>query len=823
MKNVIENLYDKYNTEVTSQLENDDFYQYFLNLLETGTTFCQFQNRKLVKEVDEEWVVAIEKAIPHIKRVIDNPRKFIEEDRQIVNVAMARKFTAESVKHLSQHSEMVNKIREDGTVEPSKVLNVFKEESLNTYENRFVYTLLYELRTFINKRIDQLFDHSKDEDGVKLNLESMVDNYTEIINYKLEMRIREKQTDTLNDDDNLGVYSRVTKLQKIINDLTTTEFFVKVGKFPRVKHPIVKTNAIGKHPDYKACYTLWNFIQSYERIGYEVRILEQDPTVSRSFEESLYNQILMDYVVVKNHMEYKDLLNINRDRRVKPLSIKDIKQFINDIVNEYDMRASELRSLVESELNNALKEKERREKMQEELLKRRKGKTKLKVEEDEGWNDFKEGATDDKMDPDQKLRMKKAEREKQKLKEQLKEQRIEELKEKKKQLEEKQNELAASGKVEDDYYSSIDEDIDKELDAIDEKIVDVMYDYMDIEKIMNGDIKLTGYGGDYVGREVMNDARFSKLLRKIEKERQKRIYKDEIIKKKYESVAESDVDKAKAILDRAKQEKDRRIKKNETARMRQIEKAKQEQEKARMKTERKKLQIQTRQDKAAARAQSKEQKELMRQEAKLAAEERRRIKLLEDERAKLARQEKREEDKKRRIEAKKQAAIDRQQRKIENKQLRAQRKIDNARRRQELKIEKQKQREANAILRKEQKEKKALIKKEQARIKAQIREERIRQRIQEKERIRQEKADAKKRAATQRNQFRLAKKNAKEEAARERLREKLKKQELARRKREEAAAQRHKKVLERERIKEERKQARRDRRLERRRNHRTKR
>ena len=73
---------------------------------------------------------------------MDKPRTFIEEDQQVVNIALAKKFTAESVKHLSMHSEMVDRVREDGTVEPNKVLNVFKEESINTYENRFVYTLL---------------------------------------------------------------------------------------------------------------------------------------------------------------------------------------------------------------------------------------------------------------------------------------------------------------------------------------------------------------------------------------------------------------------------------------------------------------------------------------------------------------------------------------------------------------------------------------------------------------------------------------------------------------------------------------------------------
>jgi predicted component of viral defense system (DUF524 family) len=206
MKNVVNNLYDRYTENVTKDVADDEFYQYFYNLLETGTTLCKFYNRKLIKDVDEEWVEQIEKTIPHLVTVVDFPRRFIEEDRNIVNVALARRFTPESVKHLAQHSHMVNKVNDDGSVEPNKVLNITKEESLNTYENRFVYTLLMELRNFVNKRFEALFENSKDEDGIKLNLESLIDNYTEVVSYKMEVKIREKQADTSNDKNNLNIF-----------------------------------------------------------------------------------------------------------------------------------------------------------------------------------------------------------------------------------------------------------------------------------------------------------------------------------------------------------------------------------------------------------------------------------------------------------------------------------------------------------------------------------------------------------------------------------------------------------------------------------------
>ena len=88
----IKNAYSKM-TENRDRVGDDKFYKYFYNLLETGTNYCDFSFARLVKKVDEEWVEEIEKALPSLQYVILNPRKFIEEEREIVNIAIARNIT----------------------------------------------------------------------------------------------------------------------------------------------------------------------------------------------------------------------------------------------------------------------------------------------------------------------------------------------------------------------------------------------------------------------------------------------------------------------------------------------------------------------------------------------------------------------------------------------------------------------------------------------------------------------------------------------------------------------------------------------------------
>lgn len=90
LENVTEELYKRFQENFVDTAKDNPFYKYYYNLLDTGTVYSKFFNRKLLKEIDEEWVTAIETALPHIQYVIDHPRTFIEEDRQIVSVAVAK-------------------------------------------------------------------------------------------------------------------------------------------------------------------------------------------------------------------------------------------------------------------------------------------------------------------------------------------------------------------------------------------------------------------------------------------------------------------------------------------------------------------------------------------------------------------------------------------------------------------------------------------------------------------------------------------------------------------------------------------------------------
>ena len=347
----IKNTYSKM-TDDRDRIADDKFYKYFYNLLETGNNYCNFSFARLIKQVDEKWVEKIEDALPSIQYVILNPRKLIEEEREIVNIAIARNISMESVRHLLSHSNYIDEYdSKTGKVVPNKILNVYKEESLNTYENRFICTLVAELQYFVNKRFDAIFEASKDELGAYLEMDSIVDNYTETVEYKLQVKIRDKQTNKVNEADKSDIFARIVNIHRLVNTLVGSEFITTMRKFPAVRHPIVKTNAIAKNRYYKKCYSLWNFLHTYSQVGVQVNLVKQDPVISKHFEKDIYDSFVWNYAMLHNYLEDVDILNIDREKVKKEMSTEDIRQMLEEIINGMpEMTDSSLRKLIQSEM-----------------------------------------------------------------------------------------------------------------------------------------------------------------------------------------------------------------------------------------------------------------------------------------------------------------------------------------------------------------------------------------------------------------------------------------------------------------------------------------
>ncbi|NCB52315.1 MAG: hypothetical protein EOM54_10590 [Clostridia bacterium] len=354
MARQIDPIYKAYTARVIKYLASTEFYDYFMAVLESGKNTFQFSNRKVEKTVDESWVAAIETAIKPMDEIIANPRNFIIQEEVIVNIALAKRVTSDSIIHLSQHGNMIDTITEEG-VRPNRLMNKFKEDSWNTYENRFVYTLLEMAWNFVDKRYEAIFTALSEEYGAYLKINSKMHSYHESVTASIDLRIRQEEDLLSADEKNETIFSRIARLHRLLNNFHQSNFAQEVSKYGKIKPPLVRTNAIAKNPNFKACHTLWNFLLAYEDIGYNICIFEQSSEIDESFTRDIYHSILFNYIILKNYLEDpKDReINLNKNYKKKKLKPKFITEIVEEIVKNYDLPDVEIRKVLIEEITKA--------------------------------------------------------------------------------------------------------------------------------------------------------------------------------------------------------------------------------------------------------------------------------------------------------------------------------------------------------------------------------------------------------------------------------------------------------------------------------------
>ena len=368
MADTINELYSKYTEGVGYALEEDKYFQYLFEIIQAGDNTLEQKNRILHKVVDERWLTVVEEGIEAIFNIVDKPRRFITTSEEVVPVALAKKITADSVRHLSQNTQYIM-TNEAGDIMPRKILNVTTEESYDLYENRFVYHLIQRLFAFVDKRTDVIFWSTGDETCNVMSMESKVDDAYEEISYKVEMTIKNRQSLVENDNDNMDIFKRIDRVRRMSRVLRTSSFCDIMNGCSRVHSPIQRTNLMMKDPDYRTCYKLWQFIEGYDEVGYTIE--EQDSTLQ--FDEEyllqMYINMITNYTVFKSLLvsDPRKMSEIETKKRepVKPKFVKEIKE---EIVEDRNIPDVEIRRVFVEEVTQAQLDAE--EKLKEETAKR---------------------------------------------------------------------------------------------------------------------------------------------------------------------------------------------------------------------------------------------------------------------------------------------------------------------------------------------------------------------------------------------------------------------------------------------------------------------
>lgn len=317
-----------------------------LGMMRDGNATIELKKRYLLRAIDEQWVNIIEDTLPALDVIIRNPRKFIEEREEIVPIEFARNTSARSVQHLSQHTNMISSF-ENGEVTPSKILNVFREETMMTYENKFINTLINRLYAFVNRRYEIAKKAGQDEKTTSIDFKENFEHG----NVKVRLNFRVEIAESADDPDDKvernytftsDLWRRVEKLNSIITMYAESEFCQNMGK-AYIRPPVQRTNAILKNREFRQCLALWQFIEGYDEAGYSMLIQENLESVDDAYIKELYSTLALQYLIFRYniHNEFDTdatLVSEITDNVLKPRIIDQLKNASNA---EFDVPTDE--------------------------------------------------------------------------------------------------------------------------------------------------------------------------------------------------------------------------------------------------------------------------------------------------------------------------------------------------------------------------------------------------------------------------------------------------------------------------------------------------
>ena len=176
----------------------------------------------------------------------------------------------------------------------------------------------------------------------------------EEISYKVEMTVKNRQSFAENDNDNMDLFKRIDRVRRMSRTLRASSFCDIMNGCAKVKSPIQRTNLMMKDPDYRNCYKLWQFIESYDEVGYSIE--EQDTALEfdEEYQTQMYINLITNYTIFKSLIESdpRKLTEIATKKR-KPVKPKFIKKIQEEIVDNCDIPDVEVRKVFIEEVTQA--------------------------------------------------------------------------------------------------------------------------------------------------------------------------------------------------------------------------------------------------------------------------------------------------------------------------------------------------------------------------------------------------------------------------------------------------------------------------------------
>ncbi len=300
--------------------------------IESAESDLKVQIDKKCITSDSEWMDLTEEVIPHLDSIFRKPNRFIKNEEEVVKIEQTRKVSVESIKHLSKNTNFIQKIDEQtGDVIPSKLLNVRKEESYDTYENRLAYTLIQNMKFFINKRKTILEkeaqiekeNNNKNEDSKQLeyNAKSKLNDEDIDINVSISSKLDSQITNSK--ERNNIILERISEIERQMTDIESTDVYkiLDSSNVLLVREPIRKTNVILKNVHFQYVMKLWEYLKDF---------FEEQNNIVEECKDYMDNGKLKNMMDEAFLLQYLAMKTLDEDETEK----KEIKKQVQTIVLE---------------------------------------------------------------------------------------------------------------------------------------------------------------------------------------------------------------------------------------------------------------------------------------------------------------------------------------------------------------------------------------------------------------------------------------------------------------------------------------------------------
>ena len=301
--------------------------QEIFDSLKNGKNSYLRLDRLASSSFDRSWIDTIEDVIFDLGSIIANPRSNTKVEGALTPVELAKKINSESVQHLASHTQYIKEVDEYGNVIPSKLLSMYAEDDLHTYENRFIATFVRRLMLFISKRYEYITKYAelRNEEVLFFKNYSVVDGADVEIETKIKVSYKNEDEEAVR---NSKYIDRIIQTRQYILYFYNSPFMKALKTEKDVRNPIIQTNIIRKNPKYRHCYEVYRFIESYDKLGVNYKIDENYSLFNNEELNELNRTLFANYITLKGNAESKSSKKSTKVYKPKILTSMDDESFI---------------------------------------------------------------------------------------------------------------------------------------------------------------------------------------------------------------------------------------------------------------------------------------------------------------------------------------------------------------------------------------------------------------------------------------------------------------------------------------------------------------